>query len=57
MAQHDLAAQRPELVARLREIGLQGMRDNQPIPAAREAPRMKIDSKTLEELKALGYQR
>ena len=57
MAQRDLAAERPEQVARLRELGLQGMRDNPPLQATRERPRMKVDRKTYEQLKALGYQR
>jgi arylsulfatase A-like enzyme len=57
MAQHDIAAERPEEAARLRELGLQGMRDNQPLEATREGPRMKVDRKTYEQLKALGYQR
>jgi len=57
MAQRDVAAEQPERVERLRELGLRGMRANQPVPAARRAPRMKIDRKTLDQLKALGYQR
>jgi len=57
MAQRNLAAERPELVARLRALGLRGMRDNQPLQATRDRPRMKVDRKTLEQLEALGYRR
>jgi len=56
MGQRDLAAEQPERVARLRELGLQGMQDNAPIHAERTRPRMKLDRKTQEQLKALGYQ-
>jgi hypothetical protein len=56
MGQRDLASEQPERVARLREIGLQGMRDNPPIHPERTRPQMKLDRKTYEQLKALGYQ-
>ncbi len=56
MGQRDLAAEQPERVARLREIGLHGLRDNAPIHSERTRPRMKLDRKTQEQLKALGYQ-
>ena len=56
MALRDLAAEQPEQAARLREVGLQGVRDNPPIHAERTRPQMKLDRKTYEQLKALGYQ-
>jgi arylsulfatase A-like enzyme len=57
MAQRDLAAEQPERVARLREIGLRGMQENQPIRAPEDAPPIEIDQETLDQLEALGYMR
>ena len=57
MVQRNLAAEQPERVARLRELGLQGMQENQPIQATRDSPPIKLDRKTLDQLEALGYKR
>lgn len=57
MAQHDLAREKPELAARLRELGLQGMRENRPIVSEGEDTEMNLDPEIHDQLRALGYER
>ena len=57
MAQHDLAGEKPELAAQLRELGLQAMRENRPIVREGEDAEMKLDPDIRDELRALGYER
>jgi hypothetical protein len=57
MTQNDLALEKPELAARLRALGLQGMRDNRPIEAAGDATELMLDPEIHEQLRALGYGR
>jgi len=57
MAQHDLAREKPELAARLRELGLQGMRENRPIESQGEDTEMHLDPEIHDQLRALGYER
>jgi len=57
MTQNDLALEKPELAARLRALGLQGMRDNRPIEATGDATELMLDPEIYEQLRALGYER
>lgn len=57
MAQHDLALEKPELAARLRALGLQGMRNNRPIEAERGSRELILSPKIHHQLQALGYER
>ena len=57
MTQHDLADEKPFLVSRLRELGLQGMRDNRPIEAEGDATELILTPEIHDQLKALGYER
>jgi arylsulfatase A-like enzyme len=57
MTQRNLASERPELVERLRLLGRQGMEASRPIDGAKPDTDLILDADTLEELKALGYER
>ncbi len=57
MTQHDLALEKPELVTRLRELGLRGMRANRPIEAARGNTELILTPEIHDQLRALGYLR
>lgn len=57
MAQRNLAAESPALVARLRKLGRQGMLDNQPNRAPEQGREGILDPEVHEQLKALGYAR
>ncbi len=57
MTQRNLAREKADLAARLRVLGLQGMRDNQPIEVTEQARGLILAPETLDQLKALGYTR
>jgi arylsulfatase A-like enzyme len=57
MTQHNLAREKPELAARLRELGLQGMRENRPIEMEGDASELRLDPEIHDQLRALGYER
>ena len=57
MAQNNLVLEKPELAARLRALGPQGMRDNRPIEAAGDATELMLDPEIQKQLRALGYER
>jgi hypothetical protein len=57
MTQHNLAREKPELAARLRELGLQGMRENRPIEIEGDASELRLDPEIHDQLRALGYER
>ena len=56
MAQHDLAADRPELVARLRALGDRGMLLNQQDRTTNADADLVLDPEIREELRVLGYE-
>jgi hypothetical protein len=57
MAQRDLADDRPELAARLRALGHEGMLANPRLRPTGAEGEVTLDAETLEELRALGYER
>ncbi len=57
MTQRNLALQKPELAAKLRELGLQGMRENRPVEAGEEVGELNLDPEVHDQLRALGYER
>jgi hypothetical protein len=57
MTQHDLALDMPELAARLRASGLQGMRENRPIEKEKEGSELRPNPEIHDQLRALGYER
>lgn len=57
MAQRDLADERPELAARLRALGHEGMRASPRLRPTGAEGEVTLDAETLEELRALGYER
>jgi hypothetical protein len=57
MTQRNLALQKPELAAKLRELGLRGMRENRPVEAAGDVGELSLDPEVHDQLRALGYER
>ena len=57
MTQRNLALKKPELAAKLRELGLQRMRENRPVEAAEDAGELNLDPEVHDQLRALGYER
>lgn len=56
MAQQNLAVDQPGLVARMRALGLQGMRENAPTTTADpRATDLRLDPEVHDQLRALGY--
>ncbi len=57
MTQRNLAAEKPMVSARLRQAGLQGMRDNRPIFDDAQGTEHRLAPEILDQLKAPGYKR
>jgi arylsulfatase A-like enzyme len=57
MTQSNLALQTPDLAAKLRELGLRGMRENRPVEAAGDVGELNLDPEVHDQLRALGYER
>jgi len=57
MAQRNLAQQKPEIVTRLRALGIQGMRDNQPVDVDEGTEDLMLAPEIHDQLRALGYER
>ncbi len=57
MGQRDLSAEEPALVERLRRLGRAGMLANRSRRGPGEKTESTLDAETLEELRALGYER